>query len=106
MKTKILNGFSFNMVAGFPVTVTAEEISLEQAQGIAASGLESTVGHADTAAVYSQQLGVEVPAVRSTIVLIKGEKVLIGSYKGPRLPEGAKELPAGATIQWLFVTIS
>jgi hypothetical protein len=103
---KILNGFSFNMVTTFPVVVRAEEISLAKAREIATGGLESTVGHADTAAVYGQQLGVVVPAVRSTIALQKGEVALIGSYRGPRMPEGARELPAGATIQWLLVTVS
>jgi hypothetical protein len=102
---KILNGFSFNMVANFPATVRAEEISLEKAREIAARGLDSVVGHQDTAAVYGQQLGVVVPPVRSTVSL-HGETALIGQYRGPRMPEGCKELPAGATIQWLLVTVS
>lgn len=103
--TKILNSFSFNMVAAFPTAITAEEIPLERAREIAAAGLDSAVGHQDTATVFGQQLGVAVPAARATVSLQKGETVLVGQYRGPRMPEGCKELPAGATIQWLSVTI-
>lgn len=31
------------------------------------------------------------------------DAALIGQYIGPRLPEGATELPAGATIEWWLV---
>jgi hypothetical protein len=32
-----------------------------------------------------------------------GEGVLVAQYRGPRLPEGATELPEGATIEWYVV---
>lgn len=102
---KICNAFSLNMISAFPAEIRVEEISLVRAREIAAAGLESAVGHPDTAVVFGLQLGVEVPSVRSTVSL-KGETTLIGQYRGPRLPEGARELPAGATIQWLLVTVS
>ena len=93
------------MISAFPADIRVEEIPLARAREIAAAGFESAVGHPDTAAVFGLQLGVEVPSVRSTVSL-KGETVLVGQYRGPRLPEGAKELPIGATIQWLLVTVS
>ncbi len=101
---KLLNAFSLNMIPAFPVALRAEEISLEQAKALAPT-LESAVGHPDTAAVFGEQLGVEVPAVRSTVALTAGEQVLVGQYRGPRLPEGAKILPEGAAIQWIVVTV-
>ena len=55
---------------------------------------------ADTAAIFSQQLGVEIPAARVTVSLTHGEIILVGQYSGPRLPEGATTLPEGATIKW------
>jgi hypothetical protein len=103
---KILNAFSLNMIAAFPATIKVEEVSLDQAKGLATAGLDSAVGHADTAAVFGSVLGVQVPAARVTVSLAKGETVLVGQYRGPRLPEGTTTLPEGATIQWCLVTVS
>jgi hypothetical protein len=64
---------------------------------------ESAVGHADTAALFSRILGQPVETKRQSIELWEGDVVLIGQYSGPRLPEGATELPAGATIEWYAV---
>jgi len=102
---KLLNAFSFNMIAVFPTAIVAKEISLDEAKAILVAGFESAVGHADTAAVFGTELGVEVLAVRATVSLQKGEQALVGQYKGPRLPEGCKTLPEGATIQWLLISV-
>lgn len=101
---KICNAFSLNMVAVFPATISVEEVSLAIAQQLAVK-CESAVGHADTAAVFTNVLGIKVIAVRSTVSLVKGDTVLVGQYIGARLPEGATELPIGATIKWLKVTV-
>lgn len=93
------------MLAELDGTLEHRVISTDKAREIAVGGIESAVGHADTAAVYTQQLGVSVPAARVTLSLPKGETVLLGQYKGPRMPEGCKELPAGATIVWMLVTV-
>lgn len=102
----LLNSFSFNMLpAGvFPCSIVAKEISVSEA-GILASGAESAVGHEDTARVFSTVLGTSVAYNRTNVTLKKGDQVLVGQYRGARLPEGATELPAGATIQWLLVTV-
>lgn len=97
---KILNAFSVNMLATFPADVVIEELSLGQARGLAIGG-ESCVGHADTAAVFSAVLGCPVAFNRATVTL-EGD-ALLGQYSGPRLPEGATALPAGATIRWFRV---
>lgn len=104
-KMILLNSFSLNMVVAFPVTVVVEEISRDEARTALKGNLESAVGHADTAAVYSEVLDMPVPANRVTIALKKGDEIVVGQYRGPRLPEGCKTLPAGATIQWLRVSI-
>lgn len=102
---QILNAFSVNMLAcDMPASVRFEEVSVDRAADIAQEA-ESAVGHADTAAVFSDVLGVDVPAQRATIALNKGDMALLGQYRGPRLPEGATELPEGAKIQWIFVTV-
>lgn len=101
----ILNAFSLNMVSQFPCDVRVDEITTAEAAEEAVTRT-SAVGHADTAAVFTTVLGVEVPANRATVSLQKGDTVLVGQYRGPRLEEGTTTLPEGATIQWLLVTVS
>ncbi len=98
---KLMNAFSLNMLAQFPAQPLFEEITLEAAKAALQGGFESAVGHANTAAVYSSVLGLPVEAARSTVSLQKGDVAIIGQYRGPRLEEGAKQLPEGATIQWI-----
>lgn len=104
MKNLLANAFSFNMMGAFPATVMVRELSLEEARALAAE-FNSVVGHTDTAAVFSDVLGMDVACNRTTVILNKGDRLLIGQLRGPRLPEGCKTLPDGATIQWLMVTI-
>ena len=100
----ILNAFSLNMLVG-----NADVIVREVSQKVAASladACTSAVGHADTAAVFSSVLGVEIPCNRATVALKEGDVALVGQYSGPRLPEGATTLPEGATIKWLIVGVN
>lgn len=110
----LLNAFSLNMVQAFPVTVAVTEITTDEAKQLlltmaeeAGSGdlVNSAVGHADTAAVFSRVLKLSIPCNRATVSLSKGDRAIVGQYSGPRLPEGATELPEGATIKWLAVSV-
>jgi hypothetical protein len=65
--------------------------------------LESAIGHADTARIVSGMLGVELPANGQSVKLARGEKMIVAQYTGPRLPEGATALPAGAEIEFVLV---
>ena len=76
---------------------------------------ESAVGHADTAALFSAQLGREIGFNRISIDkdffartidrrVPFNHQILAGVYSGPRLPEGSTTLPEGASIQWVLVT--
>ena len=101
----INNAFSLNMLVGM-AGVDVYPITRERAkQAIACNEWESGVGHADTAKIFSKELGVEIPFNRVTAQLNPGAKLLVGQYKGPRLPEGATSLPEGASIQWMLVEI-
>ena len=71
-----------------------------------AGGFTSIVGHADTAAVFSNQLGLDIPCNRATFQLEEDHILFVGQYKGPRLPEGATTLPEGAKVEWAKVTIA
>lgn len=103
---KVLNAFSFNMISAMPATVRVEEITPEvAAQLLRQDGIQSAVGHQDTAAVFGQTLDIEVPCNRVSVVLRPGEQVVVGQYSGPRLTEGSMSLPEGAAIKWLLVQI-
>jgi hypothetical protein len=102
----VLSAFSPNMLhldQGM-VGVKFFPISTDEAADLAA-GAPSAVGHESTAAVFSSQLGVHVEFNRVTATLQSGIVALVGQYRGPRLVEGATELPEGATIQWLRVEV-
>lgn len=75
-------------------------------------GVESAVGHADTAAIFSQILGIEIPENRRSVSVEemstygasgRGRCFLAGLYTGPRLPEGSKTLPEGASVNFFIV---
>ena len=65
----------------------------------------SAVGHVDTAALFSCVLETEVPAAGTSVILNTEDVLLVGQYKGPRLPEGSTELPAGSKITWYHVAL-
>ena len=99
----ILNAFSLNMLVG-NADIAVREVSQKVAASLAAN-CTSAVGHADTAAVFSNVLGVEIPCNRATVALKEGDVALVGQYSGLRLPEGATSLPEGATIKWVVVRV-
>lgn len=101
----LINAFSVNQLAAFPAQVEFEELSCAQARSLLASGFVSAVGHEQTVALYQEQLGMQVPLQRISIALRKGTWAVLGQYRGPRLPEGAMELPEGASIQWYRVEV-
>lgn len=107
MAKYLANAISLNMLAAgtMPCSLHVEELGMQRAAELAADAA-SIVGHAPTAAVFSEQLGLPVSANRATVTLNKGDSVVVGQYTGPRLEEGVTELPAGATIKWLLVKVA
>ena len=103
--TYLSNAFSWNMLASFPMSVNASEITEASAAQYMRMGAVSAVGHQSTADVFSSELGVPVPMQRTTVSLKGGDRLIVGQYRGPRLEEGVTSLPEGATIQWLLVLI-
>ena len=99
----LVNALSLNMVSGFPAQLSIGEIPLSRARTLAAE-CQSAVGHADTAAVFADVLGIPVEAKRTTVEFFPNDTLIVGQYLGPRLPEGAKTLPGDAIIKWFIVT--
>ncbi len=101
----IANAFSLNMLEQLSCSIHVKEIPVASAMTLAVD-YASVVGHPDTAAVFSTVLRVPVSPNRATVALKPGDEVLVGQYRGPRMPEGCKTLPEGAKIDWCLVTIS
>ena len=89
----ICNAFSLQMVKEFPCTIDFEEVKELP------HGLESAIGHADTARVLG------FPCNRINVSLEKGDSVYIAQLVGGRLPEGATALPEGFAFKYLKATV-
>jgi hypothetical protein len=97
------NAFSLSMVAPF-ATIKVSPLTAEEVSEI--ESLESAIGHADTAFLAGKRIGRELPANRANISLKAGDKMIVSQYIGQRLPEGAKELPNGARIEFRLVEVA
>ena len=96
------NAFSLSMLEE-TVTITVEPFDPSVISKLGA--VKSVVGHESTATIFTQLLGVEVEVNRVNLKLKEGDLLIVGQYIGPRLPEGATELPEGAKIVWKAVSI-
>jgi hypothetical protein len=89
----LMNAFSLQMVTEFPCTISIEEVnSLPE-------GLESAIGHQDTANVLG------VPMNRVNVSLSKGDVAYVAQLQGGRLPEGSTTLPEGFSLKFFKVTV-
>jgi hypothetical protein len=111
MRTIITNAFSLNMLSvEHPVKLIFTPLDVERVKEFLLPGYttpadwESAVGHPDTEALFTEQLGQEIPVNRSTLQLEPETRLIVGQYTGPRLEPGAKTLPEGATISWWLVS--
>jgi len=98
----IANAFSLQMV-GPSAHIDVSSLTSEE---VAKYPLESAIGHVDTAFLVGQMIGQNLPANRANMSLKSGESMIVAQYIGPRLPEGTKELPLGARIEFRLVEVS
>lgn len=102
MTRYLSNSFSINMVPdGKDVNVSIRNIKKEEVP----REVISAIGHVDTAAVVSDELGFEVPSQRITVSLEENDILYVAQYRGPRLAEGTTKLPEGAQIKYMEVKI-
>jgi hypothetical protein len=93
-KNYLLNAFSLQMVAESNFNVEVRQVDELPA------GLESAVGHVDTAAVLN------VPYNRVNVKLKRGDIAYVAQLQGGRLPEGSTTLPEGFSLKFFQITIS
>jgi len=104
MPIQLLNAFSLNMLPdGFSGSVTINPMTIEEVKND--GPFLSAVGHADTAAMLSNLLGITIPTARVTVTLPAGSLAIVAQYKGPRLPEGTTVLPTGSRIDFIKITV-
>ena len=103
---KLFNAFSIQMIPSMEeASVFFKKVSVGQTKNLLAGEVDSYVGHADTAAVISSLLGMEVPAQRRFGTMVPDETAIVAQVVGGRLPEGATTLPDGMSIQFFQVTV-
>jgi len=102
MAVYLSNAFSLSMLPleNERLTIIVEKVSPEEVPDAI-----SIVGHADIAQILSNLLGRKVPYNRVSTKLQNSDIVYVAQYMGPRLPEGTTQLPPGAEIQFLKVSI-
>jgi len=88
----LLNAFSLQMVS-VPCQVRFSEVEKLP------EGLESAIGHADTAAVLGVQMN------RINVKLNPGDVAYVAQLQGGRLPEGSTTLPEGFSFKFIKVEI-
>ena len=102
----ICNAFSLQMLDKLNAQIQVTPVSKDQVKNLMGSKLVSAIGHADTAAVVSSDLGLELPANRVNVKLADGEEIVVAQFAGGRLPEGATTLPPGIELSYLVVRVS
>jgi len=101
-RTIICNAFSTNMLPG--IGVTEWNVDFRAWSEPIPTEFESAWGHPASAPLASKALGIEIPVNRTDVKLSEGDVLCLVQYVGPRLPEGATELPTGAYFVVVKVT--
>ena len=104
----ITNSFSLQMLSGSVNMITTEIVSREDVLELLEKdvSIESYIGHADTANVISNILGISIPMNRGFFKFTGSkETIIVAQLTGGRLPEGATTIPEGMEIKWFLVTV-
>lgn len=103
----VLNAFSISMLPSQGGTVKFTPLSSEEVmRAITGKIIVSHIGHSSTAAVIGKDLNINnLYTCRDNFILFN-DAAIVAQYVGPRLPEGATELPEGATIKYFMVELN
>jgi Domain of unknown function (DUF1874) len=111
MKIYLLNSFSLSMLDSGHKNIQINRVGIDAVKKILTDcEVVSAIGHADTASIISSLTGMEIPVNRISIVMSEREYsddgvAIVAQYSGPRLPEGTKTLPEGASFTWFLVQV-
>jgi len=107
MTIKILNAFSLQMLdLNMHQNITVTPIAVDEVKDLLTTfDSISAVGHQDTANVFTDVLGMNIPMNRISVSLGFDDKAIVGQFVGGRLPKGAIELPEGFEIKWVLIEI-
>lgn len=100
----ITNAFSLNMLNSFSSNIKTQELTIPEVKEAISDGFVSGMGHSTD--LVSAILGMDIPMNRTSNKLADGDEVIVCQYVGPRLPEGCIELPEGATLKFIKVTVT
>ena len=85
----VTNAFSLNMLDSLSGTIKTIELQKEAVkETLKVNAWRSVVGHEDTAAVFTDELGVEIPFNRESVSLKQGDVVLVANTLGHVLMRG------------------
>ena len=103
-KITLTNSFSINMIE-MSMELTFQKIDRWDARALSKEVSENAIGHKDTDNVVRSELDLSIEGERKTLSFKPedGDVLLVAQYKGPRLEEGTKTLPEGATIEYWLV---
>lgn len=95
----ITNAFSLNMLENHMNKLVITQITKKDLERALKGEYTSAIGHQEIADLLN------VPYNRVTLKVKKGDVVYVAQYSGPRLEEGATELPDGATIYYYHIVL-
>jgi len=96
----LTNAFSINMLSREGHNLALRPVTVEGARNLLRSEFVCAIGHDDTARVVGNILKRNIQPQRLTVELSPENSLLVAQYRGPRLAEGATELPEGATLEF------
>lgn len=106
MKKYLGNAFSLQMLSlEGESLVSIKTLTKEEFKKELKGDFVSVVGHADTAQVLTDELGLKIETNRISVNLEKGDVLLVAQLVGGRLPEGATTLPEGFAFKYLKVEL-
>lgn len=95
----VTNAFSLNMLENHMNKLVVTQITQKQFNRVLQGDYTSAVGHQEIAELL------KVPYNRVTLKVKKGDVLYVAQYSGPRLEEGATQLPEGATIIYYHIVL-
>ena len=108
--TILTNAFSLQMVPD-DCTIKKEALTELGAAALVRKAqdqgtLTNAIGHADIARVIGRDLTLgAIEPNRISVTMGPNDVLVVGQYIGPRLPEGATELPEGAEVRYFKISL-